>query len=104
MTMNRTDRQVVACKPRTTPPTARTSALWRDLTALLYRQIVALPEGRQRDARAAAGRGSAALRAHLWDAEPAFRTPGAEAPGVQGVLTFVFDHVDWAALATRLRE
>jgi hypothetical protein len=28
---------------------------------------------------------------------------GTETPGAQGVLTFVFDHVDWAALAARLR-
>ena len=102
MAMHTTSKLPISRKSRTTPPTAQTSALYRDLTALLYRQITALPAGRQHAARAAARQDPEALRAHLWADEPAFDSFGVEAPAVLGVLTFVFDHVDWAALAARL--
>ena len=52
--------------------------------------------------RVAARLGPQALRVHLWDDEPAFDSLGAEAPAVLGVVTFVFNHVDWVALAARL--
>ncbi len=89
------DRHPTGRKARSTPPTARTSALYRDLTRLLERLIAADPTLRTRVA-AALGNGPATALDTLE------ALAGAHEGLRDGILTFVLDHVDYAALAERL--
>ncbi len=89
------DRPPTGRKSRTTPPTARTSALYRDLTRLLERLITADPALRTRLAAALADGPATAIDTLevLADTHEGLR---------DGILTFVLDHVDYAALTARL--
>lgn len=80
---------------RRTPPTAQTSALYRDLTRLLERLITADPALRAQ-VTATLRRGPAMTIDRLEavvDTHDALR---------DGIVTFVLDHVDYEALAARL--
>ena len=94
-TRDAADRPPKGRKPRGTPPTAHTSALYRDLTKLLERLITADPALRRRVA-AVLGEGPATTIDTLE------ALAGAHEGLRDGIVTFVLDHVDYAALAERL--